>query len=93
MGDIKSSLGVILNSRSPWSRSGSVTTATTTRGDSSSYFTTVFKSAKEKASNIKWPQLDFKVESSPNVEEEEEEEVLSKGEHMVEIGECNVCGV
>lgn len=25
-------------------------------GESSGYFTTVFKSAKEKASSIKWPQ-------------------------------------
>ncbi|CAA7052033.1 unnamed protein product [Microthlaspi erraticum] len=99
--------GVIVNNfaaASPWSRSSSVltTATTTTRGsdysqensEGSSYFTSVFKSAKEKASNIKWPQLDFKeqkVESSPNVESNElvegggeEEEVLSKGEHLVE---------
>ncbi|KAG2290778.1 hypothetical protein Bca52824_050382 [Brassica carinata] len=110
IGDINSSLAlmsskqprggvVVLNSRSPWSRSSSVTT--TTRGSdysqengdsnsnsnsSSSYFTSVFKSAKEKASNIKWPQIEFKeqkVESSPNVAEEEEE-ALREGEHMVE---------
>uniref|UniRef100_A0A1J3HGK4 Protein MEF2BNB-like protein n=1 Tax=Noccaea caerulescens TaxID=107243 RepID=A0A1J3HGK4_NOCCA len=94
--------GVIVNNAaaaSPWSRSSSM--LTTTRGsdysqdnsEGSNYFTSVFKSAKEKASNIKWPQLDFieqKVESSPNVESneleegEEEEQVLSKGEHMVE---------
>ncbi|KAF8080305.1 hypothetical protein N665_0957s0006 [Sinapis alba] len=98
IGDIKSSLalmsskqprrGLILNSRSPWSRSSSITTTrgsdySQDNGDSSSYFTSVFKSAKEKASNIKWPQIDFKeqkVESSPNVEDE----VLSEGEHMVE---------
>ncbi|CAH8376311.1 unnamed protein product [Eruca vesicaria subsp. sativa] len=96
IGDIKSSLalmmprrgGVVLNSRSPWSRSNSTTTTTRgsdysqdDNGESSGYFTSVFKSAKEKASNIKWPQIDFKeqkVESSPNVEEEEE------GGHMVE---------
>lgn len=96
--------GLILNAGSPWSsRSNSsiATPTTTVRGseysqdtsESGSYFTSVFKSAKEKASNIKWPQLDFKeqkVETIPNVEsneleEKEEEEVLSKGEqHMVE---------
>lgn len=93
--------GLIVNNAaaaSPWSRSSSM--LTTARGsdysqdnsEGSSYFTSVFKSAKEKASNIKWPQLDFteqKVESSPSVEskeleEGEEEEVLSKGDHMVE---------
>lgn len=109
IGDIKNSLaimsskkprrGLILNAASPWSRSSSITT--TTRGSDysqdnseSSYLTSVFKSAKERASNIKWPQLDFKeqkAESNPNVEsnelkeeEEEEEDVLTKGEHMVE---------
>lgn len=92
--------GLILNAGSPWSSrsSSSIATQTTTMHGSdysqegSSYFTSVFKSAKEKASNIKWPQLDFKeqkVESSPNVEtneleEKEDKEVLSKGEHMVE---------
>ncbi|ESQ52593.1 hypothetical protein EUTSA_v10017199mg [Eutrema salsugineum] len=110
IGDIKKSLammsskqprrGLILNAASPWSRSSSITSTTRGSGfsqdnsESSSYFTSVLKSAKEKASNIKWPQLDFKeqkVESSPNVEsneleeeEEDKEEVLSKGEHMVE---------
>ncbi|CAE6038290.1 unnamed protein product [Arabidopsis arenosa] len=110
IGDIKNSLammsskqprrGVILNSTNPWSRSSSITT--TTRGsdysqdnsESSNYFTSVFKTAKERASNIKWPQLDFKEQKSeadPNVEsnalkeeEEEEEEVSVKGEHIVE---------
>lgn len=107
IGDIKNSLaimsskqprrGVILNSASPWSRFSSITT--TTRGsdyspdnsESSNYFTSVFKTAKERASNIKWPQLDFKeqkAESNPNVEsselKEEEEEVSGKGEHIVE---------
>lgn len=109
IGDIKNSLaimsskqprrGVILNSTNPWSRSSSITT--TTRGsdysqdnsESSNYFTSVFKTAKEKASNIKWPQLDFKeqksevdsnVQSNELKEEEEEEEVSVKGEHIVE---------
>ncbi|KAF8108294.1 hypothetical protein N665_0111s0009 [Sinapis alba] len=93
--------GLILKAGSPWSRSNSsIATPTTVRGsdyshdtsESNSYFTSVFKSAKEKASNIKWPQLDFKeqkVETIPNAEsnelgEQEEEETLSKGEHMVE---------
>ncbi|KAL0844573.1 hypothetical protein Bca101_017819 [Brassica carinata] len=90
--------GVILNAGSPWSSrsSSSIATPTTMRGSdysqdnsesSSSYFTSVFKSAKEKASNIKWPQLDFKeqkVETITDVESNELEEVLSKGEHMVE---------
>ncbi|CAH8390608.1 unnamed protein product [Eruca vesicaria subsp. sativa] len=94
--------GLILNAGSPWNSrsSSSIATPTTMRGsdysqdtsESGSYFTSVFKSAKEKASNIKWPQLDLKdqkVESSPDVEsnefEEKEEEVFSKGEqHMVE---------
>lgn len=91
--------GLILNAGSTWSSrsSSSIATPTTMHGsdysqDGSNYFTSVFKSAKEKASNIKWPQLDFKeqkVESSPNVEtneleEKEDKKVLSKGEHMVE---------
>ncbi|CAN8287207.1 unnamed protein product [Cochlearia groenlandica] len=92
--------GVIVNatSTSPWSRSSSNTTIMTRgsdisqeNGESSNYFTSVFKSAKEKASNIKWPQLDFKeqkTESNLNVEsnelKEEEEGVESKGEHIVE---------
>ncbi|KAJ0262342.1 hypothetical protein HA466_0052920 [Hirschfeldia incana] len=91
--------GLILNTGSPWSSrsSSSIATPSTTtmRGsdysqdtsESGSYFTSVFKSAKEKASNIKWPQLDFKeqkVETIPN-ELEEQKEVSSKGEqHMVE---------
>ncbi|AEC09641.1 hypothetical protein AtNW77_Chr2g0260701 [Arabidopsis thaliana] len=107
IGDIKNSLaimsskqprrGVILNSTSPWSRSSSITTRT--RGsdnsqdnsESSNYFTSVFMTAKEKASNIKWPQLDFKEQKSeadPNVQsnelKEEEEEDSGKGEHIVE---------
>ncbi|XP_010517254.1 PREDICTED: BLOC-1-related complex subunit 8 homolog [Camelina sativa] len=111
IGDIKNSLsimsskqprrGVILSSTNPWSRSTSITT--TSRGsdysqdisESNNLFTSVFKTAKEKASNIKWPQLDFKeqkAESNPNdvesnelkEEGEEEEEVSGKGEHIVE---------
>ncbi|KAJ0259546.1 hypothetical protein HA466_0058850 [Hirschfeldia incana] len=71
---------VVLNSRrSPWSRSNSVTTTrgsdyiSQENGEGSGYFTSVFKSAKEKASSIKWPQIEFKnqkVESSPNVDEQ-----------------------
>ncbi|KAG2332469.1 hypothetical protein Bca52824_003649 [Brassica carinata] len=97
IGDIKSSLA-ILSSKQPrrGRSSSSIATPTTMRGSdysqdnsesSSSYFTSVFKSAKEKASNIKWPQLDFKeqkVETITDVESNELEEVLSKGEHMVE---------
>ncbi|CAH8291506.1 unnamed protein product [Eruca vesicaria subsp. sativa] len=47
-----------------------------------SYFRTVFKSAQQKASNIKWPHP--RMDSSLNMEINELEEVLSKGEHMVE---------
>ncbi|CAN8317239.1 unnamed protein product [Cochlearia groenlandica] len=106
-GDIKNSLsimsskqrkrGLILNAASPWS---SVTT--TTRGsdysegnsESGSYFTSVFKTAKERASNIKWPQVEFKerkAESNIDVESNEvkegEEEVLSKGEDITNFEE------
>ncbi|KAH0849483.1 hypothetical protein HID58_096344 [Brassica napus] len=62
--------GLILSDGSTWSRSSSITTATTTttrdsdyRQDNSkniSYFTSVFKLAKEKASNIKWVHLNIK---------------------------------
>ncbi|CAG7878928.1 unnamed protein product, partial [Brassica rapa] len=54
--------GLILRDGSTWSRSSSITTATTTTRDSDyrqdnskniSYFTSVLKLAKEKASNIK----------------------------------------
>lgn len=71
IGDIKNSLaimsakqprrGLILNT-SPWSRSSSSLRISDYPQDSesSSYFSTVFKSAKQRASSIKWPQLDFK---------------------------------
>ncbi|WZZ33405.1 hypothetical protein YC2023_016806 [Brassica napus] len=61
--------GLILSDGSTWSRSSSITTATTATRDSDyrqdnskniSYFTSVFKLAKEKASNIKWEHLNIK---------------------------------
>ncbi|XP_010555802.1 PREDICTED: BLOC-1-related complex subunit 8 homolog [Tarenaya hassleriana] len=80
--DIKNSLaimstkqprrGLILNT-SPWSRSSSslLSSDVARESESSGYLSSVFKSAKQRASNIKWPQLDFKEQELKSDKEDQ----------------------
>ncbi|EOA28405.1 hypothetical protein CARUB_v10024611mg, partial [Capsella rubella] len=80
IGYIKNSLSIIITTTtcgSDFSQDNS---------ESNNLFTSVFKTAKEKACNMKWPQLNFKEQKDVESNElkDKEEEVSEKGEHIVE---------